>query len=167
MECKFPWVPQSRDGLKVYEDEDFLETWTIVHRTKLFDPTWVVSSMWIRAAVRPPLSAWDFGDVSCMFSFHCSSSTANQFRGKVTFTLPGTSPVVIVLSQLDRRYFDAVAGTYSWSLDFRLYKKGSKDLLAMSSHSTFCSRSVNAEATLEGGEYVVHVGGLSWHQSLH
>ncbi|KAF8325765.1 uncharacterized protein EI90DRAFT_3071680, partial [Cantharellus anzutake] len=127
------------DGAFIMEYEDFLETWTMVHRTKLFDPTWIVSSLWIKTFVRPPLSAWDFGDVS------------------FTFTLPSSSAVVIVLSQLDKRYFEAVAGMYHWSLDFRLYKKGSSDLLATSSHSTFYSRSVNTELTLEGGEYVVHV----------
>lgn len=49
------------------EYEDFLDTWTIVHRVRLFDPSWIMSSLWINANLRGPASAWDYGDVSCMY----------------------------------------------------------------------------------------------------
>lgn len=49
------------------EYEDFLDTWTLVHRVRLFDPSWMMSSLWINANLRGPASAWDYGDVSCMF----------------------------------------------------------------------------------------------------
>jgi hypothetical protein len=75
----------------------------------------------------------------------------------VTFNLPQASPVILVLSQMDERYYDAISGYSRWTLDFKLYKKGDPELLARSSHSTFFCRSVNCELDLEAGDYVVHV----------
>lgn len=65
--------------------------------------------------------------------------------------------MIIVLAQLDDRYYRSISGLSDWSLDFKLFKKGETTLLASSSHSTFYRRSVNAELELEEGEYVVHV----------
>ncbi|KAF9511954.1 hypothetical protein BS47DRAFT_1298263 [Hydnum rufescens UP504] len=128
------------DGAFIMEYEDFLETWTLVQRSRLFDPSWIVSSLWINARVRGPLCAWDFGDIS------------------FTFNIPQASPVIVVLSQMNDRYYKAISAGYSeWTLDFKLYKKGDPELLARSSHSTFLCRSVNCELDLEAGDYVVHV----------
>lgn len=71
--------------------------------------------------------------------------------------MPEASPAIIVLSQLDDRYFSDLSGYSKFTLDFKLFKKGDKRVLANSSHSTFFRRSVNAELDLDAGEYVVHV----------
>lgn len=44
-----------------------------------------------------------------------------------------------------------------FSLDFQVFKKGGTEPIIASRHSVFHLRSVNAEATLDGGDYVVHV----------
>ena len=75
----------------------------------------------------------------------------------VTFSLSGPSSTVIVLSQLDSRYFRDVAGQASWSLDFTLVKEGEKEPIAESAHSEFYLRSVYLEAELEAGNYIVYV----------
>jgi hypothetical protein len=60
------------DGAFIMEYEDWLDTWTIVHRVHLFDPSWIMSSLWISAKLRGPTSAWDYGDVSCARTFRPS-----------------------------------------------------------------------------------------------
>jgi hypothetical protein len=69
--------------------------------------------------------------------------------------------VIVVLSQMDTRYFREISGRSFWTLDFKLFKKGEPDLLASSSHSTFFRRNVNCELDLDAGDYVVHVRTLS------
>lgn len=75
----------------------------------------------------------------------------------VTFKMPVASPAIIVLAQLDTRYYAAIAGSYEFTLDFKLFKRGDKQVLMNSSSSTVFGRSINAELDLEAGEYVVHV----------
>jgi hypothetical protein len=65
---------------------------------------------------------------------------------------------MIVLSQLDTRYFRDISGRSRWSLDFVVYKQGETEAIAESLHARYFSRSVNLEIPLEAGEYVVHVG---------
>jgi hypothetical protein len=67
------------------------------------------------------------------------------------------SHAMIVLSQLDKRYFEDISGRSNWSLDFVIYKQGETEALAESLHARYFSRSVNLEIPLEAGEYVVHV----------
>lgn len=64
---------------------------------------------------------------------------------------------MIVLSQLDTRYFSDISGRSGWSLDFVMYKQGETEVLAESLHARYFSRSVNLELQLDAGEYVVHV----------
>lgn len=78
----------------------------------------------------------------------------------VTFSLPKPTFAIIVLSQLDPRYFKEISGTSSWSLDFVLAKRGEKLPLAESASSLLYSRSVNLEMDLEAGEYIVYVSEL-------
>lgn len=75
----------------------------------------------------------------------------------VTISLPRSSPAVIVLSQLDDRYFSDISGRCHWTFDFVLFRRGEKVPLAESLHSRLYCRSVNLEIDLEEGEYVVHV----------
>lgn len=73
------------------------------------------------------------------------------------FTLSRPSNVVIVLSQLDSRYYRDVAGRASWTMDFTLVKEGEKEPLAESAHSEFYLRNVHLEIDLEAGSYIVYV----------
>jgi hypothetical protein len=67
------------------------------------------------------------------------------------------SSTIIVLSQLDSRYFKDVEGLWYWSLNFLLFKSGQLEPRAMSSQPRFDSRSVKVELALDAGDYVVHV----------
>ncbi|TFK38213.1 hypothetical protein BDQ12DRAFT_735790 [Crucibulum laeve] len=132
------------DGQFVMEYSDWLEAWAFIGRTILFDDDWVVSSQWLHVNARILPSAWSFGDVS------------------FTFSLPHPSTTVIVLSQLDTRYFRDIKGRSYWSLDFVLVKEGEKEALAESPHSRFFTRSVNLELDLDAGNYIVYTR-IDWH----
>ncbi|KAK0189170.1 cysteine proteinase [Armillaria mellea] len=125
------------DGQFVMEYTDFLECWERIDKTILFDAHWVMSSQWLHVTARPLPSAWTYGDVS------------------FTITLPAATKAVIVLSQLDNRYFKPISGRSYWTFDFVVFKKGNKDVITQSSVSV--ARSVNVELDLEAGSYVVHV----------
>ncbi|KAG6864733.1 hypothetical protein C0991_007475 [Blastosporella zonata] len=127
------------DGQFLMEYEDFLENWEQIDRTRLFDSSWSMSSQWLKVTTRPLPSAWTYGDVS------------------FTISLPEASSTVIVLSQLDKRFWKAISGSVIWTFDFIIYKKGENKPITTSSSSLRYSRSVNAEVDLEAGEYVVHV----------
>ncbi|KAJ7029686.1 hypothetical protein C8F04DRAFT_1187536 [Mycena alexandri] len=127
------------DGQFVMEYKDFLATWSDIDRTILFDSSWIMSSQWLEVTTRPLPAAWSFGDVS------------------FTISMAKPSDAIIVLSQLDRRYFLDISGRSLWSLDFIVYKQGETEAIAESVHARYFSRSVNLEIPLEAGEYVVHV----------
>lgn len=78
----------------------------------------------------------------------------------VTISLPKATAAIIVLSQLDTRYFAPISGRSYWTFDFMVFKKGEKDAVAESSHSRIYARSVNLEIDLDAGDYVVHVSTL-------
>jgi len=128
------------DGQFVMEYSDWLESFAQIDRTILFDSTWMMSSQWLHVTVQPLPVAWSYGDVT------------------FTFSLPGPSTTVIVLSQLDSRYYRDVAGRASWTMDFTLVKEGQKEPIADSGHSDFYLRSVHLEVELEAGNYIVYVG---------
>ncbi|KAJ6580633.1 hypothetical protein B0H19DRAFT_1111981 [Mycena capillaripes] len=127
------------DGQFVMEYKDFLASWSDIDRTILFDSSWVMSSQWLEVTTRAVPAAWSFGDVS------------------FTISMAKPSFAMIVLSQLDTRYFADISGRSRWSLDFVVYKQGETEAVAESLHARYFSRSVNLEIPLEAGEYVVHV----------
>ncbi|KAG8874197.1 hypothetical protein FRB97_006084 [Tulasnella sp. 331] len=139
------------DGEFIMEYCDFLTTWGIVERSRLFNSDWVLSSNWLKVTA-------------------------------VTIKIEKPTPAVIVLAQLDGRYFEEFSGHYRWSLDFAVYSKAhltpeessvdahpgqlmstgqpviSDDALGSAIHSCFWDRSVKCEIDLpHAGEYVVHV----------
>ncbi|KAF8524391.1 hypothetical protein BU17DRAFT_85000 [Hysterangium stoloniferum] len=126
------------DGEFIMEYGDFLNTWQFLERVQLFDDSWIQSSHWLNVKTRPFPSLWQYGDVS------------------FTFTIDGNSPAMIVLSQADARFWDALKGLYEWSFDFLLYKRGQEKIIARSRVAPN-TRSVSVSKDLEAGEYFVHV----------
>ncbi|KAJ6589384.1 hypothetical protein B0H19DRAFT_1248929 [Mycena capillaripes] len=127
-------------GKFIMEYKDFLSCFEQVDRTRLFDSSWTMRYDVVRVPSRPfPGSGFGYGDLC--FSFSLS---------KTAFT-------IIVLSQLDVRYFKGIAPPCYWNFDFILFKRGQKEPVDVSSHSRFTSRSVSLEfPQLEAGEYIVH-----------
>jgi len=63
--------------------------------------------------------------------------------------------VVIVLSQLDDRYFRGLAGRYRFGLHFRVEKEDETEYITRSRSNVGMCRSVNMELELEPGKYIV------------
>lgn len=74
-----------------------------------------------------------------------------------SFTLSKPGPVVLVLAQLDDRYFRGLEGQYMFELGFRLHKAGHSDYVVRSQTPYRMTRSVNVELELEAGDYEVRV----------
>ncbi|KAF8704580.1 Cysteine proteinase, partial [Rhizoctonia solani] len=129
------------DGEFVMEYSDFLKTWSVIDRCRVFDKTWSMSSLWLDAMCRPFPCAWNYGDVS------------------FTIKVEEATPAIVVLSRIDDRPFQLLSGCYVWNMDFNIFRKGDEkeDPLHSSNHTGFWRRSVNLEIDLEPGEYVVHV----------
>ncbi|KAI0891668.1 cysteine proteinase [Annulohypoxylon nitens] len=114
--------------------DDLLRKYNSFDRTRLFGPEWKVTSLWTTLSI-----PW----------------TLDYHETYFDFSLAKTGPVVIVLSQLDDRYYRGLEGQYRFELNFRLHKNGQEDYVVRSI-SPYCqNRSVNVELELEEGEYVV------------
>ncbi|KAK4226496.1 hypothetical protein QBC38DRAFT_366323 [Podospora fimiseda] len=124
------------DGAFWISYKDLLRKYQHFDRTRLFDDKWKVTSMWTTLNV-----SWapDYHDT------------------KFAFTLEKSGPVVIVLSQLDDRYFRGFEGPYSFGIGFRLHKAGEKEYLVRAQTTYRMTRSCNVELHLEAGEYTVLV----------
>ncbi|KAG8895227.1 hypothetical protein FRB99_000693, partial [Tulasnella sp. 403] len=157
-----PWTTELRkklgykfgeDGEFVQEYDDFLKSWGIIERCRLFTKDWALSSQWLRVT---PGGTWGPGDVSCT-KLNLSRYDLTYALPPVTIKIAKKTEAVIVLAQLDSRYFDELAGPYRWSLDFALYRQGHHEPLGYSYHTTLWDRSVKMETVLDPGEYVVQV----------
>ncbi|KAH8588955.1 hypothetical protein B0O99DRAFT_467756, partial [Bisporella sp. PMI_857] len=121
--------------------EDLLRKYQHFDRTRLFmdSPDWRITQKWISAEV-PWLA---------------------QFEQRFTIVLTKESPVVLVLSQLDDRYFDGLQGQYSFRLQFRLHNvdsPGEEDYIVRSHGNYLMERSVVTELqSLPAGAYSVFV----------
>ncbi|KAJ4175605.1 hypothetical protein NW767_015730 [Fusarium falciforme] len=84
-----------------------------------------------------------------------------EYYKKFQFKLTKKSPLCLVLSQLDRRYYAGLWGQYSFDLDFRLHKEDSpdaEDCVARPHGHYAARRSVSVELPeLSAGNYVVHL----------
>ncbi|KAF9529607.1 hypothetical protein CPB83DRAFT_852411 [Crepidotus variabilis] len=127
------------DGQFMMEYSDWLECFAQIDKTILFNDTWSMSSHWLQVSCYSSLTAWSYGEVSFVFS------------------LSGSSKTVIVLSQLDQRYFRDISGQAIWSMDFTLVKEGETEPIAASVHSASGMRDVHLETELKEGKYVVYV----------
>ena len=121
--------------------KDVLRKYQFFDRTRLFHdkPDWYVSQQWTSIDV-----PW-----------------RTDYQEKSRMTLTKDSPVVIVLSQLDDRYFKGLEGQYEYTLQFRLHESGSQDAedYIVRSHGNYLmTRSVSVELKcLQQGTYSVFV----------
>lgn len=86
-----------------------------------------------------PLHPWTWGNIS------------------YTISVPEATPAVIVLRQLDTRYFRDISCSLLYTMEFVLFRKGSNEPLAVSPRAHAIDRSQSVEVDLKAGEYVVHV----------
>jgi hypothetical protein len=84
-----------------------------------------------------------------------------EFEQKFRIVLKKETPVVLVLSQLDDRYFDGLQGQYSFRLQFRLHEvdsPGEEDYIVRSHGNYLMERSVVTELkSLKAGTYSVFI----------
>jgi hypothetical protein len=95
---------QGLDSVFWIRYEDFLRKFQVIDRTRLFlhpDSEWRLTQQWTSVDV-----PWNV-----------------IYREKFRFTLNQDSAVVIVLSQLDDRYFRGLEGQYRFTLNFRLHSQ--------------------------------------------
>ena len=124
------------DGDFWIEYSDLLRKYQSFERTRLFGQDWRVTQTWTTLNVPWTL---DYHDTHFKFSIK----------------KPG--PVVIVLAQLDDRYFRGLQGRYRFELTFRVHKAGEEDYIVRSQTPYRMNRSTNVELDLEAGDYEVRV----------
>ncbi|KAI0128978.1 hypothetical protein BJ170DRAFT_356019 [Xylariales sp. AK1849] len=120
--------------------EDLLRKYQHFDRTRLFrDSDWRCCQRWIGVEV-----PWK-----------------SQYNEKFHFTLTKESPLVLVLSQLDNRYWKGLHGQYTFRLHFRLHEQGKpdgEDYIVRSHGNYLMDRSVSIELPcMEPGKYSVFV----------
>ncbi|KAI3336344.1 cysteine proteinase [Xylariaceae sp. AK1471] len=118
--------------------EDMVEKYQHFDRTRLFrDSDWQSCQRWIGVEV-----PWK-----------------PQWNEKFHFRLTKESPLVLVLQQLDNRYYKGLRGQYSFRLHFRIHEQGrpgSEDYIVRSHGNYLMNRSVSIEIpSMEPGNYSV------------
>lgn len=112
------------DGSFWISYDDLLKKYQAFDRTRLFDSSWKVASIWTTLNV-----PW----------------TLDYHDTKFAFSLLKPGPVVIVCSQLDERYFKGLEGQYRFELSFRLHKSGEEDYVVRSQgYCTYFSSPTNS-----------------------
>ncbi|KAJ9136936.1 Calpain-D [Pleurostoma richardsiae] len=119
---------------------DLLNKYQHFDRTRLFrSPEWRCCQRWI--GVEVPWQA--------------------QYNEKFHFKLTKDSPVVLVLSQLDARYFKGLGGQYSFRLGFRVHaqgRPGAEDYIVRSHGNYLMDRSVSVDLPdMAAGSYTVFI----------
>ena len=104
--------------------------------TRLFADEWRVAQQWVNVDVP---WAGDYLDT------------------RFEVTLEKGAQTVIILSQLDERYFRGLAGQYVFLMSFRVHKKGEEDYLMRTHGEFYRQRSVSAELYLEAGTYEIRM----------
>lgn len=139
------WTPEAMqtldhkfgdDGVFWIRYEDMLRKYVIIWRTRLFSADWKVTQQWTTLAV-----PW-----------------AGEYQdAKFEIVVAKTAPTVIVLSQLDDRYFRGLTGQYRFGLAFRIHRAGEEDYLTRTFGADFEDRSVSVEVPLDAGTYEVRL----------
>ncbi|KAL9062478.1 MAG: hypothetical protein Q9157_008888, partial [Trypethelium eluteriae] len=120
------------DGVFWISYEDLLKNFQDFDRTRLFDDRWTVTQQWTSISV-----PW----------------TIDYLDTKFKLEVARAGPTIIVLSQLDDRYFRGLEGQYKFRLQFRLHKGDEQDYTIRSQANYSMRRSVCAEVDLEPGIY--------------
>jgi len=120
--------------------EDLLRKYQHFDRTRLFrDPDWRCCQRWIGVEV-----PWK-----------------PQYNEKFHIKLTRESPLVLVLSQLDNRYFKGLHGQYSFRLHFRIHEQNrpnAEDYIVRSHGNYLMDRSVSIELpSMLPGNYSVFI----------
>ena len=116
---------------------DMLDKFARIWRTRLFDDSWTLTQRW----------------TSIYVSF---SEEINQTEFRVTITKD--SPVVVVLSRLDHRYFEGMQGEYYFILNLFLHREGEDDYIVCGCRKRASVRSVSIDLpNLDPGKYSVRL----------
>ena len=117
--------------------EDMLDKFACIQRTRLFDDSWTITQRW--TSINVPFT-----------------EEINQTEFRVT--IEKDSPVVIVLSGLDNRYFQSMKGEYTFAQMFFLHSEGQDDYIVRSLDGKSPDRSAIIDLpTLEAGKYSVRM----------
>ncbi|CAM1510473.1 Fc.00g008080.m01.CDS01 [Cosmosporella sp. VM-42] len=123
------------DGVFWMSYSDVLDNFKWIYRTRLFDKRWTVVQQWTSLRV-----SWVTG----------------YLKTKFIIEIKKEGRVVIVLSQLDERYFRGLMDQYEFTLQFLLKSSGSTTpICQVRPVHTWDRRSVNCEVELEPGTYEV------------
>ncbi|KAM0277567.1 hypothetical protein ACHAQH_005686 [Verticillium albo-atrum] len=120
--------------------DDMLQTFSHIHRTRLFDERWTVVQRWTAAHV---------------------ARVTGYLRSKFVLEVKKAGLVVLVLAQLDDRYFDGFSGGHSFEVHFTLQeaesgKDGqSEQICRVRPAHEMENRSISCEVELEAGRYEV------------
>jgi hypothetical protein len=120
------------DGIFWIPYDDFLRRFNGIWRTRLFTPDWNVTQHW--TTIQVPWSS-------------------EYIDTKFEFVQPKATCAVIVLSQLDTRYFRGLEGQYKFQLAFRLHRYGAQGPIVQGYSSG--DLSATTEVDLEAGTYDV------------
>ena len=120
--------------------EDFIEKYQVLNRTRLFSENdWRCCQRWIGVEV-----PWK-----------------PQWNEKFHIKLTTESPIVLVLQQLDDRYWRGLIGQYRFKLHFRVHEQGkphSEDYIVRSHNNYFLDRSTTVELPyMQPGSYSVWI----------
>ncbi|CAH0056107.1 unnamed protein product [Clonostachys solani] len=124
------------DGVWWMTLDDMLQNFQRVYRTRLFDARWTVAQQWTSLPI-----AW----------------VAGYHKTKFVINVQEEGLAVIVLSKLDERYFQALAGPYDFTMNFIVLPSGSDEAIAEARSSKLDSndRSASCEIFLQPGKYDV------------
>ncbi|CAK4148225.1 unnamed protein product [Aphanomyces euteiches] len=127
------------DGAFWMQYEDFIEEFTQIDRTRLFNAEWFVSQEWME--------------------FH-SDWPALWNEGLFQFTLTQPGPATVVLAKADERYFQGLQGPFHFGLRMKIYRveaETKRTYVGQFIQQAF-GRSISLEFKhLDAGDYAVDV----------
>ncbi|KAK9417993.1 hypothetical protein SUNI508_08422 [Seiridium unicorne] len=125
------------DGVFWMSFKDMLDNFMYLHRTRLFDEKWTVVQQWTSANI-----SWVTG----------------YLQTKFEVIIKKAGLVVLVLTQLDDRFFRGFEGEYTFELHFLLQEAGApttEHICRVRPVKMWKARSVSCEVHLEPGRYKV------------
>lgn len=134
--------------------KDLLRSSKLITRVRLLDSDWKVARLTAAVEVWPTESIpIQLAKIPLKVPW-IEGYLTDKFR----FNLEKNGSVIIVLSQLDRRYFNGLEDNYKFRLKFRLSQPDTEGLLVESRPCHRHERSFAIEIDLEAGDYDVDLG---------